>query len=138
MTEAQLKHAGQYACTLADTLLAKENVQFHPAVIRNRRFSICRHRSDTYQLIFSWEMLQCCYEEGYPWWKINLRVWPRKAAGLRGIHRHILHEVAHVRQIRNGERWRGSVHNAYFVKRLRELAREVPFESHQESRRLTG
>jgi len=138
MTEAQLKRAGQYARTLADTLLSRENVHFYPAVIRNRRFSICRHQNETYQLIFSWEMLQCCYEEGYPWWKVNLRVWPRKVAGLHGIHRHILHEAAHVRQIRNGERWRGSVHNAYFVKRLRELAREVPFESHQESRRLTG
>ena len=132
MTDTQLKHAGRYACTLADTLIAREAVPFHRTVIRNRRASVCQHRNGTYQLILSWEMLEYCHESGYPWWRINLQVWPRKVVGLRGIHRHILHEVAHVRQIKNGERWRGSVHNAYFVKRLRELANEASFESYQQ------
>ena len=125
MTEAQLERIGKDACSLADALVENENVPFHHSVIRNRRNGYCRYHNGTYQLIFSWDMLKYCYESGYPWWRINAQVWPDKVAGMRGVYRHVLHEVAHVRQIRFGEQWRGSVHNRFFVRRLRELVQET-------------
>ncbi len=124
----------RYAVALTEELYRKERVglHFYTEVVRGTG---SRHRgggkrSQAHAITYGREGLLWAYQYGSVGSRLEQEcVWRGVKRGYEGVWRVVLHEFAHVLQVDRDERWKGSVHNRYFVAILRRLVQNYPFES---------
>lgn len=119
-----------YALKLADWLYEQYDIEdFWPSQMGGGRGASHEMRGNKHFLKFGWEALDLCYSGKFrprlqlDW---NFANWA-KLNKLVAVHQIVLHEFAHVLQVREGGRHYGQMHNDSWIRNYRELMTLVPY-----------
>lgn len=127
-----------FALALTDHLYCEHGYGYQvflPSVFRNMRRCYHHQPGGKHQIVWGYQSVDSAVENGFLEYKSIQWVWSRfggreNLKDHRGVRALALHEFAHVLQTEvAGGRIYGSVHNAVFVAKLRELQDDFPFRS---------
>jgi len=125
----------QFALNLAEKMYQEHGIDHCPTVFRNRQNSYEQKVTGKCQIVFGYQDLGRCFENGFREYKSISSVWfdQGNLVGRRAIWALVLHEFTHVVQDVEGRLYsrighRNKIHNEQFVMILRELQTLYPYE----------
>jgi len=128
------KQALDYALKLTDFLYDSHYLAHLPTRMTASRSTYHQGGRGGYphRITYGVQTLLNFYQQGYWCTQRELRyVWveetQREAKGFEAVWRLVLHEFAHVIQVNRKQRFKGGLHNWYYMGILRDLVRGFPF-----------
>jgi hypothetical protein len=119
--------ARDYACALANRVMADYGLTYYKSVARHRQTSIHRRRKGVHQIVFSYYQLEEEMINGRPEYRAEGWLNNGDYVGLPSVHLTALHEVAHAIQTANGHRPKGGMHNSAWREIFQELMTLYPY-----------
>lgn len=121
--------AKKYLSQVTGDALRGERVEFR-VVFGNARISCHKRVNGVHEIHYGAQSIERSMDNGFREYATvasALGIPRTTVAGKESLHRLALHESAHALQVRDGQRYNGSVHNDGFVTRLRYLMDKLPY-----------